>query len=173
MITHLQKKELKSLEIDYWFENIPFGLILIAKTKIGICFISPVFDKIEAIEALKIKFRGATIREKSHTQNFWPIDFASTNWNNLSFHLMGTKFQLEVWDALLQIPFASTITYGSIAQKIGKPKAFRAVGTAVGHNPIFILIPCHRVLPATGKIGDYLWGSALKETILKWEKAQI
>lgn len=84
--------------------------------------------------------------------------------------LYGTDFQIDVWKALLAIPNDETITYGELAMKLGKPKAYRAVGTAVGANPISINIPCHRVLPASGGVGGYLWSGEKKAELLKFEK---
>ena len=87
--------------------------------------------------------------------------------------LMGTNFQHDVWEALLSIPQGETRTYLEIAQAIGRPKAVRAVGTAIGHNPISLLIPCHRVLYSNGTIGNYRWGSPLKKKLLDYEKRPI
>jgi len=84
--------------------------------------------------------------------------------------LYGTPFQLKVWQQLLKIPYAATTTYTAIAQQIGKPKATRAVGSAIGKNPLAILIPCHRVLRKDQKIGGYAWGVEMKEQLLKAEK---
>ena len=85
-------------------------------------------------------------------------------------HIKGTDFQMEVWEELLKIPFGETTTYGAIAQKIHKPKASRAVGSAIGANPVSFFVPCHRVLQSTGKIGGYHWGVQRKKAILDWEK---
>ncbi|MEX0330137.1 MAG: methylated-DNA--[protein]-cysteine S-methyltransferase [Puniceicoccaceae bacterium] len=82
---------------------------------------------------------------------------------------VGTAFQLSVWQELVRIPFATTLTYGELAERLGSPSKARAVGTAVGANPIAWLIPCHRILPAGGGIGSYRWGSAIKESLLNWE----
>lgn len=81
----------------------------------------------------------------------------------------GSYFQKDVWQAVLEIPQGQASTYGEIARKIGNPKAVRAVGTAVGKNPIAILIPCHRVLPASGKLGNYRWGEEMKKKLLEAE----
>jgi len=83
--------------------------------------------------------------------------------------LQGTPFQREVWRALLTIPRGSTVTYGEVARHIGRPRALRAVGTAVGQNPIGYLIPCHRVVRGDGTLGNYHWGSALKASMLEAE----
>lgn len=84
--------------------------------------------------------------------------------------MRGTDFQQRVWDALLTIPFGTTVTYGEIAKDIAHPLAVRAVGTAVGDNPLAIIIPCHRVLPANGGVGQYASGSDKKEWLLEHEK---
>ena len=84
-------------------------------------------------------------------------------------HLVGTEFQRKVWVSLLKIPRGATATYGEIAAKIGNPYACRAVGSAVGHNPVSLIVPCHRVVPSSGDIGNYRWGRAIKKSILEWE----
>jgi AraC family transcriptional regulator of adaptative response/methylated-DNA-[protein]-cysteine methyltransferase len=84
----------------------------------------------------------------------------------LQLHLRGTNFQIKVWEALLNIPTGTVTTYEQIALNIGKPRAIRAVGSAVGDNPIAYLIPCHRVIRKSGEFGNYMWGSARKKAIL-------
>jgi AraC family transcriptional regulator of adaptative response/methylated-DNA-[protein]-cysteine methyltransferase len=83
----------------------------------------------------------------------------------------GTPFQVRVWRALLQIPAGTLISYGALATALARPGAARAVGTAVGRNPLAYLIPCHRVIRGTGVIGDYRWGTARKRAMLAWEEA--
>lgn len=85
----------------------------------------------------------------------------------------GTPFQKEVWKALLNIPLQETTTYGKIAEEVGRPKASRAVGTAIGSNPISLIIPCHRVITSNGKLGGYRWNIDRKQQILDWEKENI
>jgi AraC family transcriptional regulator of adaptative response/methylated-DNA-[protein]-cysteine methyltransferase len=87
----------------------------------------------------------------------------------LAIHLRGTNFQLKVWEALLQIPAGEVTTYAGIAARIGKPNATRAVGTAVGHNPIAVLIPCHRVIRKVGEFGGYRYGTLRKKALLARE----
>ncbi|MDP4840529.1 MAG: methylated-DNA--[protein]-cysteine S-methyltransferase [Alphaproteobacteria bacterium] len=89
------------------------------------------------------------------------------------FFFTGTKFQHDVWKALEGIPRGETRSYSDVARAIGRPRAVRAVGTAIGHNPISLLIPCHRVLYSNGAIGNYRWGSALKKKLLDYEKRPI
>lgn len=93
--------------------------------------------------------------------------------DTIKLHLKGTNFQLKVWQALLRIPLGKLDTYGSIAQKIDNRAASRAVGTAIGSNPVAYLIPCHRVIQSTGAIGDYMWGSVRKTAIIGWEAAKV
>ena len=88
---------------------------------------------------------------------------------SLSLHVKGTNFQLKVWRALLEIPPGDVTTYGAIASKLGDPKASRAVGTAVGSNPVSYLIPCHRVIRASGELGGYAWGVDRKKAMLRRE----
>lgn len=84
--------------------------------------------------------------------------------------IQGTPFQRAVWSALQNIPFGTTLSYSELAQKAGYPKAHRAVGTAVGKNPIAFIIPCHRIIRADGSTGNYRWGSDIKQRILEWER---
>lgn len=87
-------------------------------------------------------------------------------------YLIGAPFQIKVWEALLNVPTGKVTTYSEIAQCIGRPKAVRAVGTAVGRNPISLLIPCHRALRKSGGLGGYHWGLPVKRAILAWESAR-
>ena len=84
----------------------------------------------------------------------------------------GTNFQLKVWEALLRIPQGAVTTYSQIARSIGNPASVRAVGTAVGSNPVGFLIPCHRVIQSGGRLGEYHWGAARKKAIVGWEMAR-
>lgn len=89
------------------------------------------------------------------------------------FFLKGTSFQKAVWEELLKIPYGATTTYSDIASRIGNPRAVRAVGTAIGKNPLCILVPCHRVLPSTGKVGNYAYGTNMKKSLLILEKESL
>jgi AraC family transcriptional regulator of adaptative response/methylated-DNA-[protein]-cysteine methyltransferase len=90
----------------------------------------------------------------------------------LTVLVKGTNFQIQVWRALLRLPMGSVLTYQDIAHRIDKPTAARAVGTAIGANPVGYLIPCHRVIRATGELGGYRWGTLRKTVMLGWEAAQ-
>ena len=93
--------------------------------------------------------------------------------NQIKLHLKGTDFQLKVWETLLKIPMGNLSTYGQIAGEIQNPKASRAVGTAIGSNPVAFLIPCHRVIQSSGHFGGYMWGTTRKTAIIGWEAAQM
>jgi len=162
--------------LHYSINSSPFGLILIASTVQGICLVSMAFDKVKAVESLQKKYSHARIIEKRMPEHDKFISYFNINEYSdtpLTLHLTGTKFQMDVWKELTKIPFGMTVSYSQIAEKTGKPKATRATGTAIGKNPIFFVIPCHRVIKSTGEIGNYYWGSKLKNEILNWEKNQL
>lgn len=171
-IKSINKKELTKLILYYSFANSPFAKLCIASTNEGLCSVSLVMGtELQAVEQLQKNFPGATLEASVRPDH---LDFMKVFTKEpvaLRFHLLGTTFQLDVWRALLNIPFGGTTTYGSLAAEIGRPKAFRAVGSAVGDNPIFQAIPCHRVLPASGGVGNYFWGPEIKKAILDWEKS--
>jgi AraC family transcriptional regulator of adaptative response/methylated-DNA-[protein]-cysteine methyltransferase len=165
-----------SLVIDYHFAQSPFGRILMAFTHKGLCSITLAKDEKNALEHLKASFPKATFKERKGDDPLRAISIFEPNSSKaekpVCVHLKGTPFQLQVWQALLEIPFGKTATYGEIAGKTGRPKACRAVGSAVGENPLFFLIPCHRVVLSTGAIGQYHWGTALKAAMLEWESVR-
>ncbi|MEN8791760.1 MAG: MGMT family protein [Lentimonas sp.] len=121
-------------------------------------------DKLWRNNKPNYKFREAFIDWMAYYQSLTP----ATRWKY--FALEGTPFQLSVWKALNEIPLGKTVSYQYIAEKIDRPKATRAVGTAVGANPISILIPCHRVIQASGAIGNYRWGADRKLALLDAEQ---
>lgn len=144
------------------FES-PLGTLFAARSEKGLCFLS-MAPLAEALQELKKKFPSAPFKDASFTYE---------SLQKLPLDLHGTPFQKKVWNALLAIPRGQTSTYGALAKQIGHPKAVRAVGTAVGANPVCVLVPCHRVLPSTGKVGKYRWGSEKKRTLLEQEKTQF
>lgn len=93
--------------------------------------------------------------------------------HDLTLGLHGTAFQLKVWKTLLHIPHARTVSYQELAAMAGHPTATRAVGSAIGHNPIDFIIPCHRVIRKDGQLGHYHWGPELKHAIQEWEKEEV
>lgn len=170
------KNEGKNLIIHYNFYQSPFGKIIIASTPKGICYIAFNDDEIQALFHLKEKFPQATFLQKADTIHKQALHIFLNDWNKLSeikLHLKGTDFQLKVWEALLKIPLGQLSTYGNIANKIGSPNASRAVGSAIGNNPIAFLIPCHRIIQSSGNIGGYMWGNTRKTAIIGWEAAKI
>ena len=165
----------EKLVIHYSHAESPFGDILIASTSKGICHLSFVEKTDRTIAPLQSLFPNAALIQKTDFLQQDALTIFTNDWNNLpqvKLHLKGTPFQLKVWQSLLQIPFANVDTYGGIAAAIEQPKASRAVGTAIGNNPVAYLIPCHRVIRSTGLTGDYHWGNHRKTAILGWEAAQ-
>jgi AraC family transcriptional regulator of adaptative response/methylated-DNA-[protein]-cysteine methyltransferase len=161
------------LKICYGSHPSPFGECLVATTERGICRLS--FDPEKALKELKADYGNATlVQDTAHTQILIERIFSpSGDEAPLTLDLRGTNFQIQVWEALLRIPAGQLVTYQNIASAIGSPNATRAVGTAVGKNPVPLLIPCHRVIRATGEFGQYAFGSERKKAILGWEMAQI
>lgn len=171
-ILPLQKAEIPKLTIFYSFADSRFARVCLASTDKGLCSVSLVMDTdSQSIKDLGNKFPGAVLKEAEKPDHAQFLKALENKPVELNFHLLGTSFQLDVWIALLNIPLGCTTTYGALADEIGRPKAFRAVGSAVGDNPIFYVIPCHRVLPASGGVGNYYWGPEIKKTILNWENA--
>ncbi|WP_082002023.1 bifunctional helix-turn-helix domain-containing protein/methylated-DNA--[protein]-cysteine S-methyltransferase [Chryseobacterium vietnamense] len=166
----------KSLNIHYSFSESPFGNLLVASTEKGICYMAFEDDKEKAFGELKQKFPNASFIEKHDALQKNALSIFDKDWtklNTIKLHLKGTDFQLKVWESLLTIPMGKLSTYGNLAEKIGNPKASRAVGTAIGSNPVAFLIPCHRVIQATGHLGGYRWGSDRKQLIVGWEGSHI
>lgn len=163
------------LSIHYQFVDTPFGQVLIASTNKGICKMSFVDNDTEALNALVAQFPNANfVQQSDELQQHALAIFSSKTLDlpQIKLHLKATDFQLKVWECLLKIPMGQLSTYGALAENIGHPKASRAVGTAIGNNPVAFLIPCHRVIQATGVLGEYHWGKARKTAIIGWEGAQ-
>ena len=162
----------KGLDINYNFSESPFGKIIVASTKKGICFMAFYEDETEAFSTLKSHFSNAHFTQKTdsfHENALSIFRHDPSKINQLKLHLKGTDFQLKVWETLLKIPSGKLATYGMIANEIDKPKASRAVGTAIGSNLVAFIIPCHRVIQSTGAFGGYMWGSNRKTAIIGWE----
>ena len=166
----------KSLSIHYSFAESPFGNLIIASTYKGICHMAFYDDEQIAFENLRRKFPNATFSRKLDLTQQHALFIFQDDWSrphDIKLHLKGSHFQLKVWEALLKIPMGRLSTYGAIAGEIGSPGASRAVGTAIGSNPVAFLIPCHRVIQSTGNVGGYLWGSIRKTAIIGWESAKM
>jgi AraC family transcriptional regulator, regulatory protein of adaptative response / methylated-DNA-[protein]-cysteine methyltransferase len=163
----------EGLVIRYAIHPTPFGRCLVATTERGICQLGFVqTSEGDAIDQLVADWSRAEMVEDHQATSplIEPIfDLSQRGKESLRLHLRGTNFQIKVWEALLTIPAGAVSTYEHIATQIGKPYAFRAVGTAVGHNPVAVLIPCHRVLRKDGGFGNYRYGSARKKALLGWE----
>ena len=185
----------KNITITYGFAPTFMGELMVAKTNKGICWLGfqvdesrnkstqrmmdywpqatfvegDVEDEIDKIESLWRHCEKAQADEAIHTispMNGLPRSLSLPRNDKLRLDLYGTNMQLQVWQALLKIPFGAVTDYKAIAQSIGKPKAARAVGNAVGMNPVSLLIPCHRVIQSTGIVNNYGWGSPRKKIIL-------
>ena len=166
----------ENLNINYDFFQSHFGKIIVASTNKGICHLAFTDDEQIAVQALIKRFPNALFQKKADNLQKKAAGIFSADWNNLpliKLHLKGSEFQLKVWEALLKIPVGKLTTYGKIAGDIKMPKASRAVGTAVGANPVAWLIPCHRVIQSSGIFGGYHWGTARKAAIIGWEAAKI
>ena len=160
------------LTIRYGLHPTPFGKCLIAATERGICHLGFVqTSEGNAIDVLVSDWKQATMIEDytSTRALVEPIFDLGARGRPLNIHLRGTNFQLKVWEALLQIPAGTVTTYEGMAERIGRPSATRAVGTALGHNPIAVLIPCHRVIRKAGDFGNYRYGALRKKALLARE----
>ncbi len=166
------KNEGERLSINYSFAESTFGKILVASTHKGICHMAFVEDENKAFNILQQKFPKAKFMQIVDRIQQNALFIFTKDWRKLDqikLHLKGTEFQLKVWDTLLKIPMGGLTTYGTIAHSIQKPKASRAVGTAIGNNPVAFLIPCHRVIQSTGGFGQYHWGGTRKTIMIGWE----
>lgn len=165
-----------SLVINYSFAESPFGNLIVASTMKGVCYMAFKDMEEQGLEDLKMKFPNALFNKKLDLLQQNALFIFQKDWSKLAeikLHLKGTDFQLKVWETLLKIPMGQLSTYGSIAQKIDTPNASRAVGTAIGSNPVAFLIPCHRIIQSTGTFGGYMWGNTRKAAIIGWESAFI
>ncbi|WP_133487278.1 methylated-DNA--[protein]-cysteine S-methyltransferase [Aliiroseovarius marinus] len=160
-----------------WFDS-PFGASLVMGTERGICGIGFADETgvEETFEDLTSRWPNATFIEDPMFLRPWVLAAYDTELGEdgkTPLHLIGSPLQIKVWEALLSIPSGHVTTYGQIAEKIGQPRAVRAVGTAVGRNPVSWLIPCHRALRKSGALGGYHWGLPVKRALLAWESAEL
>lgn len=166
----------EQLQINYSFAETPFGNIIVASTSKGICHLAFADDEKNALQELKTQFPNASFKQVVDTIQQNALFIFTQDWKDLSkikLHLKGTAFQIKVWEALLRIPMGDVSTYSSIASQVNNPNASKAVGTAIGDNPVAFLIPCHRVIRSTGEFGQYHWGSIRKTAMLGWEAAKV
>jgi len=165
----------ENLTIEYEFYETPFGGIIAASTPKGICHIGFANNRERSVRILREKYSNATLRKKTNLFHGDAVRIFRSDWSDMReirLHLNATPFQVKVWEALLKIPFGQMTSYAQVAEMIGHPSAARAVGTAIGSNPVAYLIPCHRVIKSSGVIGDYHWGDSRKLAILGWEASK-
>lgn len=167
----------EGLSIAYGFHDSPFGTSLAMATDRGLAGLafcdSGEANKQAALEDMKSRWPKANFyKDEKRTQRFVSRSFDHDSWqvkNPMKLVLIGSEFDVTVWETLLKVPFGRAVTYGDIARHIGKPKAARAVGSAVGRNPLSFVVPCHRALRASGAMGGYHWGLTRKHAIIGWE----
>jgi AraC family transcriptional regulator of adaptative response/methylated-DNA-[protein]-cysteine methyltransferase len=166
----------ENLSINYSYAETPFGDILVASTAKGICYMAFADNEQKALNDLQNHFPNARFKQMVDLIQQNALYIFTHDWNKLhqiKLHLKGTDFQLKVWETLLKIPMGRLSTYGNIAAHIKNPKASRAVGSAIGDNPVAFLIPCHRVIQSSGTFGQYHWGSIRKTAMIGWEAAKV
>ncbi|MEM6780415.1 MAG: methylated-DNA--[protein]-cysteine S-methyltransferase [Pseudomonadota bacterium] len=165
--------------ITYGIFDTRIGQIVIGRSEVGLCWLGWMTEgyKGNGLNRMKEHFPKADfVQDDAKTKPI--MDAIMDAWDNddisdITMDIHGTEFQKSVWNALLDIPKGTTCTYGDVANAIQKPKASRAVGSAVGENPISLLIPCHRVVQSTGALGNYGWGVGVKENLLKLEAENV
>ncbi len=165
----------RGLNIQYGFHDCPFGRALILITSEGLAGLAFADEGKEesALADMTSRWPEATYVENHQaTASYAKRIFESERWKPdqpLRIVFIGSDFEIRVWETILRIPFGKASTYSDIASHIGKPAAARAVGSAVGKNPISFVVPCHRVLEKSGGLGGYHWGLTRKRAILGWE----
>ncbi|RPI87124.1 MAG: methylated-DNA--[protein]-cysteine S-methyltransferase [Chloroflexi bacterium] len=163
------------MEIRYGYHISPFGEYLLAMTSRGICGLTFLYNggREEALHLLQKRWKNASLLEDYSgtlpTAHQIFSEERDTHRTPVTLILKGTNFQIKVWEALLHIPAGQVVSYENLAANMGSPKALRAVGSAVGANPINYIIPCHRVIRKLGDFGQYQSGTARKKAILAWE----
>jgi len=170
------RNDCSTLTIRYSFYETPFGTIVIASTDKGICYLGFEDKEGDVVREMKARYPEATFVEKKDDMQEKALAFFDEKQNHpepIPLHIKGTAFQMQVWEALLHVPMGEVSTYGNITIQVGHPNAFRAVGSAVGDNPVSLLIPCHRIITVSGAIGQYHWGTERKAALLDWEKQII
>ena len=163
------------MDIRYGFHESPFGESLIATTDRGICNLAFTQDdnREHLVAEMRHRWPNATFIEDTGRTRAIARQIFGDSAGAVTLFLKGTNFQIRVWEALLRVPSGRAVTYEDIAHSIGHPTAVRAVGAAVGQNPVAYLIPCHRVLRKSGVFGEYHWGATRKKALLAWETARF
>jgi AraC family transcriptional regulator, regulatory protein of adaptative response / methylated-DNA-[protein]-cysteine methyltransferase len=165
----------RGVTIAYGFHPSPFGTALVMTTEAGLCGLAFADEGEEAAALADMCARWPEadyVEESQMTGAYAGRIFDPERWRSdtpLRIVFIGTDFEIRVWETLLRIPFGKASTYSDIATHIGKPRASRAVGTAVGRNPVSFVVPCHRVFGKSGSLCGYHWGLTRKRAILGWE----
>jgi len=181
-LEHLTPGEFKAqaagLRLRWGVADTPFGHALFAALDRGLCGMDFLLEDGAdgALQRLRLRWPGAQFEHAQAVASHFADALTARlegQPSPLGLVLKGTPFQLQTWEALLRIPEGGAVSYGDLANLTGMPKSSRAIGTAVGRNPIAVLIPCHRVIQASGAFGDYHWGSARKRALLGFERARL
>ncbi|WP_340107094.1 methylated-DNA--[protein]-cysteine S-methyltransferase [Rhodohalobacter sp. 8-1] len=166
----------KSLVINYSVQHTPFGRMMVASAGKGICRVSFLSEEQQCSNILEDEFPEAEIKHDEKLEHIIMADFFGKPGlpeSMINLHVKGTPFQITVWKTLLHIPEGELSCCSDVAMEINNPKALRAVGSAVGKNPIAFFIPCHRIVPAAGDFGNYRWGINRKIAMIGWEAVRI
>jgi AraC family transcriptional regulator, regulatory protein of adaptative response / methylated-DNA-[protein]-cysteine methyltransferase len=173
------KSKGEGLTITYGFHSSPFGVALVMVTEHGLCGMgfNDLGGEAASLADMKRRWPNAEYLENAAvTEPFAAQIFATEKWQAnqpLRITFIGSDFEIRVWESLLKIPMGQAVTYGDLASSIDKPKAARAVGAAVGRNPISFVVPCHRVIGKSGNLTGYHWGLTRKKAIIGWEAGQL
>lgn len=176
------KRRGAGIEVAFGFHPSPFGEALLLATPRGLAGLAFVDEdkgqsRAEALADMTRRWPMATFTEKpAETAAIAHRVFEPAAWTEMQpvrLVLIGTDFEVRVWESLLRIPMGRAVTYGDIARHLGQPTASRAVGTAVGRNPISFVVPCHRVLRSDGNLGGYHWGLTRKRALIGWETGRV
>ena len=163
----------RNLHLRYCAKSSIFGPLLVVCSERGLFYLGLHEAPFNAITTLKNTYKNARFEQVANHSllDFDPFQCQLTSTKPIKLHVSATNFQLQVWKALLNCPLAARLSYQDIAKSIGNDNASRAVGTAIGANPVAFLIPCHRVIRQSGALGGYRWGMSNKQALLSWEQA--
>lgn len=176
------KRRGEGLTIRYGFHPCPFGEALVMATERGVCGLAFIDEdknqtRVEALADMTERWPRATyVEDMAGTAPHVARIFEPGNWrseNPVRLVMIGTDFEVRVWQALLRIPMGRAVSYADIARHLGQPTASRAVGTAVGRNPISFVVPCHRVMRGDGQLAGYHWGLTRKRALIGWETGRV
>lgn len=165
-----------NLTIEYSFASSPFGEVLVASTPKGICFMGFAEERTLAIDDMRKRLPNAVYVQSTnplHRQAMTVFVPSEQTSEPIVLHVKGTDFQIRVWETLLDVPVGSIVFYQTIACCLESPRAVRAVGSAVGANPVSVIIPCHRVIRSDGGLGGYHWGETYKIALLEKEQEYL